>query len=92
MLINEGIFLYIIPINEYNISCGNVWIFVKEECMEYLTSVEMSEKWNISSRRISLLCSEGRVDGAIKKGKTWLIPSDTSKPYDARRKDSKEKS
>ncbi len=59
--------------------------------MEYLTSVEMSEKWNISSRRISLLCSEGRVDGAIKKGKTWLIPSDTSKPFDARLKSNKTK-
>lgn len=52
--------------------------------MEYLTSVEVSEKWNISSRRVSLLCSEGRVKGAIKKGKTWLIPSKTAKPVDAR--------
>ena len=52
--------------------------------MEYLTSVEMSEKWGITSRRISILCAEGRVDGAIKKGKTWLIPSDAQKPADAR--------
>ncbi len=57
--------------------------------MEYLTSVEMSEKWNISSRRISLLCSEGRVKGAIKKGKTWLIPEKAVKPSDARLKKSK---
>ena len=54
--------------------------------MEYLTTVEMSEKWNITSRRIVVLCSEGRVDGAIKKGKTWLIPSDAVKPEDARYK------
>ncbi|MBP9985303.1 MAG: DNA-binding protein [Prevotella sp.] len=46
----------------------------------------MSEKWNITSRRIGVLCSEGRIDGAIKKGKTWLIPSDTVKPEDARYK------
>ena len=52
--------------------------------MEYLTTVEMSEKWNITSRRIGVLCSEGRIDGAIKKGKTWLIPSDAKKPADAR--------
>ncbi len=57
--------------------------------MEYLTSPEMSEKWSISSRRISLLCAEGRIDGAIKKGKTWLIPSDSTKPADARFKDNK---
>ena len=54
--------------------------------MEYLTSVEVSEKWNISSRRVSLLCSEGRVKGAIKKGKTWLIPAKATKPVDARLK------
>lgn len=54
--------------------------------MEYLTTVEMSEKWNITSRRIGVLCSEGRIGGAIKKGKTWLIPSDAVKPDDARYK------
>ncbi len=52
--------------------------------MEYLTSVEMSEKWGITSRRISVLCAEGRIEGAVKKGKTWLIPSDAVKPADAR--------
>lgn len=52
--------------------------------MEYLTTVEMAEKWNITSRRIGVLCSEGRIDGAIKKGKTWLIPADAEKPIDAR--------
>lgn len=54
--------------------------------MEYLTTVEMSEKWNITSRRIGVLCSEGRIAGSIKKGKTWLIPSDAEKPEDARYK------
>ena len=44
----------------------------------------MSEKWNITSRRISVLCSQGRIEGVIKKGKTWLIPSDAEKPADAR--------
>lgn len=53
--------------------------------MEYLTTVELSEKWKISSRRIGVLCSEGRIDGAIKKGKTWLIPAESTKPLDARK-------
>lgn len=52
--------------------------------MEYLTTVEMSKQWNISSRRIGVLCTEGRVEGAIKKGKMWLIPSDAVKPVDGR--------
>ena len=50
--------------------------------MEYLTTVELSERWNITSRRIGVLCAEGR----IKKGKTWLIPSDAIKPADGRYK------
>ena len=57
--------------------------------MEYLTTVEMSPKWNISSRRIGILCVEGRIEGAIKKGKTWLIPENTVKPADKRRRENK---
>lgn len=56
-----------------------------EDNMDYLTTNEMSKIWKISSRRISLLCSEGRVEGAVKKGKTWLIPTDAKKPTDPRR-------
>ena len=63
----------------------------ERQIMEYLTSVEMSEKWNITSRRISVLCSQGRIEGVIKKGKTWLIPSDAEKPADARVKSGKYK-
>ena len=36
--------------------------------MEYLTTVEMSERWNISSRRIGVLCAAGRIVGVVKKG------------------------
>ena len=61
-----------------------VFNFVEDSNMEYLTTVEMSERWNITSRRIGVLCAEGRIEGAIKKGKTWLIPSDAVKPLDAR--------
>jgi hypothetical protein len=53
--------------------------------MNFLTTSEMTKIWGISSRRISLLCAQGRVKGALKKGKTWLIPEDTQKPEDPRR-------
>ena len=62
---------------------------VRGNRMEYLTSPEMAEKWGISSRRVSLLCAQDRIEGAIKKGKTWLIPYDTQKPADARYRDNK---
>lgn len=52
--------------------------------MELLTTTEMSEKWNISRRRIATLCKDGRIEGAFLKGKTWLIPSDAEKPEDPR--------
>ena len=52
--------------------------------MELMTTSEMAIIWGISSRRVALLCSQGRVNGAIKKGKTWLIPRDTEKPTDPR--------
>ena len=53
--------------------------------MSFLTTVEMSEKWNITRRRIAELCREGRIDGAVLKGKTWLIPENAVKPTDPRK-------
>ena len=53
--------------------------------MEYSTTAEIAEKWKISQRRVSVLCKEGRISGAILKGNVWLIPSETKKPIDPRR-------
>ncbi|MCH5250819.1 MAG: restriction endonuclease subunit M [Lachnospiraceae bacterium] len=52
--------------------------------MGYKTTSEMSPIWGISTRRIGKLCSEGRIKGAILKGKTWLIPENAEKPDDMR--------
>ncbi|MBO6137248.1 MAG: DNA-binding protein [Lachnospiraceae bacterium] len=52
--------------------------------MELLTTAEIAEKWGISRRRVSLLCAEGRIEGAILKSKMWLVPSDAKKPGDPR--------
>lgn len=52
--------------------------------MEFLTTREISEQWKISARRAAILCENGRIEGAVKKGKTWLIPSDAEKPEDGR--------
>ena len=53
--------------------------------MNLLTTSEMAEKWNISRRRVTTLCREGRIEGAILRGNTWLIPEDAEKPEDPRR-------
>lgn len=54
--------------------------------MEYLSTSEVAEKWRISRRRVSKLCKEGRIEGAILKGNTWLIPATAAKPIDPRKK------
>lgn len=53
--------------------------------MEYLTAIEIADRWGISSRRVRILCNEGRVKGAITKGNLWLIPYDAKKPEEQRR-------
>lgn len=54
--------------------------------MELVTTKELSVLWGISARRIAVLCEENRIKGALKKGKTWLIPKNVDKPYDERHK------
>lgn len=52
--------------------------------MNYLTTQEAADLWGISRRRVTVLCDEGRVKGAIRKGKVWLIPAKAEKPVDGR--------
>lgn len=53
--------------------------------VEYLTSAECAVKWNISQRRVAIYCKEGRIEGAVLKGRMWMIPSDAKKPEDPRK-------
>ncbi len=53
--------------------------------MEYLTSEEVALKWNISARRVTTLCKDGRIEGAIQKSGVWLIPNDAQKPVSMKR-------
>lgn len=53
--------------------------------MTLLTTAELAEKWSISQRRVAIYCKEGRIPGAVLKGRTWLIPEDAEKPTDPRR-------
>ncbi|EOS34253.1 hypothetical protein C808_05314 [Lachnospiraceae bacterium M18-1] len=54
--------------------------------MEYFSIQDFSEKWNVSKRRIQILCKEGRINGAKMIGNMWVIPKDASRPADARTK------
>lgn len=54
--------------------------------MEYLKITEVAEKWNISPRRLQSLCANGRIHGATRFGRAWMIPADAIKPVDGRTK------
>ena len=52
--------------------------------MKYKSIREMADEWGISKRRIQVLCSENRIEGAVRIGYSWAIPADANKPEDAR--------
>lgn len=54
--------------------------------MEYMTVKEAGARWGLGIRIVTLYCTEGRIDGTVKKGNLWLIPKDAVKPEDRRRK------
>lgn len=57
--------------------------------MNYISAAQAAEKWNISKRRVTVLCKEGRINDAQMVGSTWIIPEDAEKPADARIKSGK---
>ena len=52
--------------------------------MEYISISDTAQKWGVSTRRIQVLCAQGRIPGAHRIGNIWAIPRDAKKPEDAR--------
>ena len=52
--------------------------------IQYMSARDAADKWNISQRRVSILCSEGRIPDAAMLGNMWIIPRNAEKPNDAR--------
>ena len=52
--------------------------------MAYLSIKQTSEKWGISGRRIQVLCTQGRIEGATKIGSYWAIPEEAQRAKDER--------
>ena len=44
--------------------------------MDYITSKVAAERCGMTERRIQQLCKEGKISGAIKQGRSWLVPAD----------------
>lgn len=52
----------------------------------YMSVKQTAEKWGISERRVRTLCSEGKIPGVTREGRSWKIPKDAQKPADGRYK------
>lgn len=55
--------------------------------MSRMTVQQAAEQWGLSVRSVQHLCKEGRIPGAARWGRTWVIPADAQRPADRRRKD-----
>ena len=53
--------------------------------MSYMDVKTAADRWELTERRITTLCRDGRIAGAKKEGGLWLIPDDAEKPADGRR-------
>lgn len=44
--------------------------------MDYLTSLQAAEMTGMTKRYINIMCANGEIPGAFKKGNRWMIPSE----------------
>ena len=59
--------------------------------LEWITPLQASEKWGITERQVQAMCKSGKIDGALRVSKVWLIPKDVQRPVDGRTKAAKAK-
>ena len=52
--------------------------------MDYISVQQAAEQWALSDRRVRLLCEQGKIEGVMKEGRSYRIPSDAVKPLDGR--------
>ena len=52
----------------------------------FITVQEAAEKWGVTPRQVQILCKEGRIDGATRISRIWIIPENAEKPTVGKRK------
>lgn len=58
--------------------------------MDFLKIDEVAAAWGVSTRRLQTLCADGKIEGATRFGRAWMIPKEAKKPADGRTKASRE--
>jgi len=51
----------------------------------YISVREESYKRGVSERRVKQYCTQGRIPGLSRFGKSWRVPADAEKPIDPRK-------
>ena len=54
--------------------------------MDYMNVHQAAKKWGVSVRWVQTLLKDGRIDGATRPSRDWLIPVNAEKPGDPRRR------
>lgn len=52
---------------------------------KYIAAKEVAVKWGVSSTWVTILCSQGKLDGAVKEKNRWMLPEDIAKPENERK-------
>ncbi len=58
-----------------------------DDMQTYMKIAEAAQQWEISVRRVQVLCAEGKIAGAMRVGRDWLLPRNALRPVDGRTKE-----
>lgn len=53
---------------------------VRTKMINYLSVTEAAQKWGVSERSVRGYCADGKIHGAVRKGKIWQLPENAQKP------------
>ena len=51
---------------------------------QYKSINDFAAQWGITPRTVRNMCAKGKIPGAEKIGRDWIIPSDAERPKDGR--------
>ena len=54
--------------------------------MKYISAADAAKKLNITVRRLQQQCAEGKIPGAKKDGRRWLVPQNIIRDSDGQKK------
>lgn len=53
--------------------------------MSEITCLQAARLWDVTPRRVQMYCLQGRIPGARRVGRAWLLPAGAPKPRDPRK-------